>query len=179
MFVVHGTREFLDRVAEPTAVPVEHPTTLLGNWYATALFWKPQVAWFVNESTLLPVLLPLAPAATVLHRLRAAVATVLEAHAIGRTFIEHEVAEMSERHLATTSNRSVVGIMNEFAFLGGACRLSNGVDDLVALSLRLAESGIRGPVTRRSILGRRLVSCRHGANECRDPGPDGTVSVRR
>lgn len=31
---------------------------------ATALFWKPQVALLVNEPTLLPVLMPLAPAAT-------------------------------------------------------------------------------------------------------------------
>jgi hypothetical protein len=34
---------------------------MLGQWYATAVFWKPQVALFVNESTLLPVLMPLAP----------------------------------------------------------------------------------------------------------------------
>jgi len=39
---------------------------------------------FVNESTL-PVLFPLAPATTVLDRLPAAVATVLEAHAGCRT----------------------------------------------------------------------------------------------
>jgi len=140
VFVVHGTRKFLDRVGKPTAVPFEHSTTLLGDWYATALFWKPQVALFVNESTLLPVLLPLAPAATVLDRLPAAVATVLEAHAVIRTFIEHEVAEMSERRLATTSSRSVVGIMNEFSYLGRSYRLPHGEDAFVGLSLWLAET---------------------------------------
>jgi len=45
-----------------SAAPPE-PTTYLGNWYVTALFWKPQVALLVNERTLLPVLMPLAPAA--------------------------------------------------------------------------------------------------------------------
>jgi hypothetical protein len=40
-------------------------TTLLGEWYATALFWRPQVALLVNEPTLLPVLIPLAPGTTV------------------------------------------------------------------------------------------------------------------
>jgi hypothetical protein len=35
---------------------------MLGSWYATVLLWKPQVALLVNEKTLLPVLMPLAPA---------------------------------------------------------------------------------------------------------------------
>ena len=118
-------------------MPVQRSTTVLGDWYATALFWKPQVALFVNESTLL---LPLAPAATVLDRLPASVATVPEAHAVSRTFIEHEVAEMSERRLAKTSNRSVLGVMNEISYLGGGYRLPHGVDDLVGLSLWLAET---------------------------------------
>ena len=37
-------------------------------------------------------------------------------------------------------NRSVVGIMNEFSYLGDAYRLSNDVRDLVALSHRLSET---------------------------------------
>jgi hypothetical protein len=138
VFVVHGTRTFLDPVGKPAAVPIEHSTTLSGDWYATAPFWKPQVALFVNESTLLPVLLPLAPAATVLDRLPAAVATVLGAHAVSRTFIEHEVAEMSEHRLATTSNRSVVGIMNEFSYLGRSYRLPRGVDRRLRRAVPLA-----------------------------------------
>jgi hypothetical protein len=48
--------------------PVEDPvaatdddasTTVLGDWFATALFWKPQVALLVNHRTLLPVFRPL------------------------------------------------------------------------------------------------------------------------
>jgi hypothetical protein len=41
---------------------------MTGRRYATAFFWRPQVALFVNESTLLPVLIPLAPATTVIAR---------------------------------------------------------------------------------------------------------------
>ena len=47
----------------------EQSTTLLGEWYATALLWKPQVALLVNETTLLPALMPLAPAATLSTRI--------------------------------------------------------------------------------------------------------------
>ena len=120
--------------------PVEQSTTALGDWYATVLFWDPRVALFVNESTLLPVVAPLAPAATVIARFPATVATVLAAHGLSNTFIEHEVAEMTEHRLATTKNRRVVGIMNEFACLGDAYRSSDGIGDLVVLSLRLSET---------------------------------------
>lgn len=102
MLIVHGTRKFLDRVGRPTAMPDEQSTTSLGSWYATAIFWRPQVALFVNETTLLPVLLPLAPAASVVDRFRASVAEVLRAHGISRSFVEAEVAQMSDHRLATT-----------------------------------------------------------------------------
>jgi hypothetical protein len=117
VLIVHGTRKFLDRVGRPTAMPDEQSTKSLGDWYATAILWRPQVALFVNETTLLPVLLPLAPAASVVDRFRASVAEVLRAHGISRSFVEAEVAQMSDHRLATTKNRSVVGIMNEFTFL--------------------------------------------------------------
>jgi len=140
VYVVHGTRKFLERVGEPTRTEVGDPTTVLGDWYATVLFWKPQVGLFVNESTLLPVLMPFAPAATVIDRFPAALAAVLRRHGIDDAFIEHECAAMAGHCLATTKNRSVVGIMNEFAFLGGAYAESGEAVDLVQVSLRLAET---------------------------------------
>jgi hypothetical protein len=131
-------------MSDPASPPVEQSTTAMGDWYATVLFWKPQVALFVSESTLLPVLMPLAPAATLIDRFPAALATLLEAHDVQRTFIEHEIANMSDHCLTTTANRSVVGIMNEFTYLGGAYRSSDGADDLLALALWLAQTP-RGP----------------------------------
>jgi hypothetical protein len=68
VYTIHATKKLRDRVKAPLAEPVEQPSTVLGKWYATALFWKPQVALFVNEATLVPVLLPLAPAATLAER---------------------------------------------------------------------------------------------------------------
>ena len=149
VFVVHGTRKFLDRVKEATVVPAEQSTTALGSWYATALFWKPQVALFTNELTLLPVLVPLAPAATVIDRFPEMLATVLRAHSLSDSFIAHELAEMTEHRLAKTQNRSVLGVMNEFAYLGGHY-LVDGIDDLVRLSLRLSETPC-GPLYTRNV----------------------------
>ena len=47
---------------------------------------------------------------------------------------------MRDRRLAKTSNRSVVGIMNEFTFLAEAYRGDTPGPDLLALALRLATT---------------------------------------
>lgn len=120
VFVVHGTRKFLDRVKDPVATSPAEPTTALGNWYGTVLMWRPQVALFVNEPTLLPVLLPFAPGATVISRFAVAAARILAAHELPRSFIDHEQAQMNDYQVTETKNRSVVGIMNEFTFLARA-----------------------------------------------------------
>jgi hypothetical protein len=136
--VVHGTKKFRNRVKGPGAEPIRESTTALGAWYATALFWRPHVALFVNESTLLPVLMPLAPAATVLERFPAALAQVLRGHRVDDEFVEHEVEEMSEWQLVPTSSRSVVGVMNDFAYLAGEYAAASGGNNFVSLSLRLS-----------------------------------------
>lgn len=148
MYVVHGTKKFLQRVGEPVVTPSEPSTTALGDWYATVLFWRPQVALFVNERTLLPFLMPLAPASTVLERFPAALADLLLAHRVDAGFVADEVAAMAERQLAKTANRSVVGSMNEFGFL--AEDHADDTPDLVALSLRLAQTPC-GPLYSRHV----------------------------
>ena len=112
----------------------------MGQWYATAVFWKPQVALFVNEPTLLPVLMPLAPAATLLARFPQQVAAVLDAHGTPDAVIDEELRRMRDHRLAKTVNRSVVGIMNEFTFLAGTYRGDAPVPDLPALAMRLATT---------------------------------------
>jgi hypothetical protein len=66
--IVRATRKLLQRLGRPTAgCPVS--TTRLGDWYATHLPWRPRhVSLLVSERTLLPLLMPLTPAATLLDR---------------------------------------------------------------------------------------------------------------
>jgi hypothetical protein len=65
VYVVHGTQRFLDHVGTPKPAGKADPvTTRLGSWYATLARWRPNVALFVSEATLLPVLVPAAPAST-------------------------------------------------------------------------------------------------------------------
>jgi hypothetical protein len=139
-FTIHATKKLLDRVKAPVEEPIE-PTTALGNWYATALFWKPQVALFVNERTLLPVFVPLAPAATLAPRFPDELRRVLDAQGLDPRFVDEEIGPMGTGRYAKTASRSVLGVMNEFAYLGDAHRQARDADDdLLALSVRIAET---------------------------------------
>ena len=140
VLVVRGTKKFRDRVSGVAAEADDEPTTVLGAWFATALFWRPQVTLLVNERTLLPVFLPLAPASTVLQRIPAAIERLLRLHGADDAFVAREVKAMAEVRVGPTSNRSVLGVMNEFAFLGGIHWQERPSDDLDELSLRLAST---------------------------------------
>lgn len=150
VFSIHATKKLLDRVKQPVTPPVSEPTTALGNWYATALFWKPQVGLLVNERTLFPVLMPLAPAATLMARFPDSLRQTLEARSVAQDFVEFEIAAMAEGRYAKTADRSVVGIMNEFSHLAEAQRAHRGLDDLVALALDLSGTPC-GPLYKRRV----------------------------
>ena len=94
----------------------------------------------VNERALLPVFMPLAPAATLMERFPESLRQTLEAHEIPAEFIEFENAAMIEGRYAKTANRSVVGIMNEFSFLAEVHRANRGINDLNALAVKLSRT---------------------------------------
>lgn len=98
------------------------------------------MALFVNEHTLLPMFMPLAPASTLIRRFPPALAATLHGHGVDASFIDGELAAMADHRLAKTANRSVVGIMTDFCFLADARRAGRDVDDLVSLSLSLART---------------------------------------
>ncbi len=136
--LVRGTKKFLDRVGPPE--PGEHVADgVLGAWYANALFWRTQTALFVNERSLIPVLLPLAPAATVLDRFPAAFAQVAAAIGVDRAVLDAELATMQTHTLAKTASRQVLGVMNDFAQLAEHHRQQHDDVDLVDQSLWLAS----------------------------------------
>jgi len=112
VYTIHGTKKLVDRVKQPVMPAVEDPTTALGNWYATAIFWRPQAAFLVNETTLFPVLLPLAPATSIAARFPEAFESILKVLGVNTAFIASERWAMSEASFSKTANRSVLGVMN-------------------------------------------------------------------
>jgi hypothetical protein len=147
VFTVRGTKKFLDRVGRSVVEPPAS-TTALGDWYANVLFWRPQVALFVNATTFLPVLMPLAPAGAVLARLPGAMSEVIHVLGIDPRFVVAEQEAMHDVTLAKTASRQVLGVMNEFAFMAEQSISTGKGDpfDLLDLSVWLAST-IVGPLT--------------------------------
>lgn len=139
MLVVRATKKLLQLVHRPAAEPEAEADTLLGCWYATVLFWRPRVVLLVNESTLVPALMPLAPVATLPGRIRDEILAVLAAHDAPQPIIDVERQRMGDCCFGKTANRSVVGVMNEFAFLAKVHGDSEPQLSLRDLSLRLAD----------------------------------------
>lgn len=147
MYTIRGTKKFLDRVGPAIAEPPDH-TTVLGDWYANVLLWRPQVALFINATTFLPVLMPLAPAKGVVGRFPAALANAMNRLGIDPRFVEAEANAMTTAALAKTASRQVLGVMNEFTFMAEHTISTGRSDpnDLLGLSCWLADT-IVGPLT--------------------------------
>lgn len=145
MLIVRGTKKLRDRVkTAPKATDGDVSTTVLGDWFATPLMWKPQAVLLINATTFLPVFAPLAPAAKLLTRIPDAIIEVLEAHGVDSAVITSEAAAMSEVRVAATNSRQVLGVMNELIFHAEHSWEANNAD-LVAMSLNLADV-ILGPL---------------------------------
>ncbi|WP_419918763.1 DUF6933 domain-containing protein [Candidatus Poriferisocius sp.] len=140
MYTIHATKKLLDRVKQPVSSPVSEPSTVLGNWYATAIFWKPQqAALFMNERALLPVLLPLAPAVSLADRFPDQLGLVLEVLGMPVDFVSREVGAMGEVAYAKTVNRSLLTSLSAFAQHADRQRDLEAEGDFVALSARLSR----------------------------------------
>lgn len=137
MFNLHCTKKLLERI-KPSVQAPSNGTTTLGDWYATALFWRPQLALFVNERTLLPVVMPLAPATTLAQRFPEALARVLTALDVDKGRVMAELEKFDQVTYCKTSSRSVLGIMNLFADHAEGYRDHFGMVEPLALSLKLA-----------------------------------------
>ena len=127
---------------------------------AAALFWKPQVALFVNEATLLPVLVPLAPARTLAKRFPEHLEAVLDALGTDPRFAAAEVAATVDPRWARTAKRSVVGIMNECTLLADVHRFHEHRDDVVSVAVRLAGTPCGPLYTRHSFPDQELAHSR-------------------
>jgi hypothetical protein len=141
VLIVRATKKLRQRVGSAVPHNAEPSTTLLGDWYATSLPWRPQrLILLVNEQTLLPVLMPLAPAVTAPSRIGPEIAATLAAHQTPDAIVSGEFGQMHDCQFAPTANRSVVGIMNEFSYLADVYRHKHPDLDLLGLGRKLAST---------------------------------------
>jgi hypothetical protein len=151
VLIVRATKKLRQRLGATAPHDGDKSTTLLGDWYATLLPWRPrQLILLVNEQTLLPVLMPLAPAATAPSRIGPEIAASLATHQAPAALIDAELGQMRDSGIAPTANRSVVGIMTDFTSLADVYRHNNPDLDLRELSRNLAATPC-SPLYRRHV----------------------------
>lgn len=146
VFVLRCTRKLLDRLP-PSSTPQEEERavtdTRLGDWTAHLFFiGRQQIVLGVNNRTLLPVLLPIAPNKTFIPRFAEAAGEILMALGIDRKEVLSEMSRMAECIVATTNDRQVLGTVNDF---GRALEFYVDGRPLPEISLRLAETPC-GPI---------------------------------
>jgi hypothetical protein len=142
VLIVRATKKLRQRLRSATPYDGEPSTTLLGEWYANLLPWRPQqLILLINEKTLLPVLMPLAPGASAPARMHRTGDRRRLGHPPGAGDRHRRRAEPDARlPVGPTANRSVVGIMNDFAYVADVYRHADPSGSLAELGRKLAET---------------------------------------
>lgn len=116
MYTLRCTRKLLARIDERPSSEGVASTTVLGDWYANLLYRRPrQLVLAMNERTLLCALVPAAPAATVVERLRVEIGGLLTDIGVAATAVDAELAAMRDVAIGATASRAVLGCMKDAA----------------------------------------------------------------
>ena len=150
MFYLHCSKQLLDRVSSGLSEPAGTGGNILGNWYAKAIFSKPQVALFVNERTLLPVLMPLAPASSLVERFPQYLFKVLLSQGVSESFMQQELNYLDEVIYCKSTNRSIIGILNMFTYHLESYQSIHYANDWYELSMMMADTPC-GPLYKNTI----------------------------
>ena len=141
MVIIRPTANLAKKMKVKLVATSNQSSTLLGDWYARDLVIdRQQYILCVSEYGRLPVIFRAAPYASLPMRLVTALPEVLQKIGVPIEMARVEVSKMDEVVLAKTSNRSILGSMNEFRFqLQASNQLGRLHDDPVKMSLDLAE----------------------------------------
>lgn len=142
MVILRPTRRLWPLLPVAGAVPAPSDTAL-GDWYVNRLVIdRRPLLILVSSTSLLPILLPARETRTLPRRLEALVRTRLAHAGVPEALIVAETRAMREVAVAPTVDRSVVGIMVDFA-KAVPFYLEPGLWDesmLPAVAARLAET---------------------------------------
>ena len=118
MVVLRCTQKLLVRLNQVgTLSPVES-TTRLGDWYGNILhIGRVQHLLFISERSRLPVIIPIREARRLDTIFLDAVCDVLATVGVATEDIADERSRMSEIAFRPTRNRSLLGTLNDFAFM--------------------------------------------------------------
>src|SRR3954463_4439995 len=116
--------------------------------------------------------MPLAPSASAPARLGPAIAATLATHDAPAAVVERELSQMRDCRFGPTANRSVVGIMNEFAYLADVYRHSDPSRSLAELGRNWRRH--RAARSTAAMSG-RTVNSKHSCNSSSARTPEPTA----
>ena len=141
MFSFRCTRRLIDKLQVSAVVNPPQPTNRLGDWYGNILFiGHHRLIIFVSEQSLLPVIMPLREQKQLLPNFHLRLSELLLRLHVSEKAVSNELAEMRKASYALTSNRSVLGTMNDFAKNAGIYIQMHDDFNLLDLELWLAET---------------------------------------
>jgi hypothetical protein len=118
MVVLRCTQKLLVRLKQVGDLPPVESTTRLGDWYGNILrIGRRQHLLFISERSRLPVALPISEAKRLGTVFPDAVCERLAIVGVAAGDIADERARMLEIAFGRTKNRSLLGTLNDFAFM--------------------------------------------------------------
>lgn len=144
MFVLRCTQKLLDRLNAKFDPEPARSDTVLGDWYASLVrVGRVQVVLGVSDRSLLPVVVPAKEGRSLVRRLGEALEPTLTAIGVPADDVIAERGAMQRWAVGKTTNRRVLGSLNDLAF-----QLEVGLRDfpdrtLLAQSLWLAKTPLK------------------------------------
>ena len=118
MVVLRCTQRLLVRLKQVGALPPVESTTRLGDWYGNILrIGRRQHLLFISERSRLPVVIPIRELKRLGTVFPDAVCERLSIVGVAAADIADERMRMSELAFGRTRNRSLLGTLNDFAFM--------------------------------------------------------------
>jgi hypothetical protein len=118
MLVLRCTQKLLARLKQAENLPAVESTTRLGDWYGNILrLGRRQHLLFISERSRLPVAIPIREGKRLAEVFPDAVCNVLDLVGVRAADIADERSRMSEIAFGRTRSRSLLGTLNDFAFV--------------------------------------------------------------
>jgi Domain of unknown function (DUF6933) len=118
MVVLRCTQKLLVRLKQVGDLPPVESTTLLGDWYGNILrIGRRQHLLFIIERSRLPIVFPIREVKRLGNVFPDAVCERLATVGVAAVDIAEERSRMSDLSFGRTKNRSLLGTLNDFAFM--------------------------------------------------------------
>lgn len=143
MLILRPTASLAKRMGIRLPVCEDRSSTVLGDWYANDLVLsRKQYVLCVSENGRLPVIIAAAPYVSFPQRLVGAIDDLLRAIGVPTEKARREISQMNSIVLGKTSNKSVIGSMNESIHMARAQDDMGRFDhsDLPAMSVKLSNT---------------------------------------